>query len=336
VGDDIQVTNDELGITIEGTVVQENDKTYWFKDEFGVQGQQVPPLHAVALLEGIAGRKLTDFEFKLLISKPLNGRARIAIVSMLVGDYMAYYSSRLIKGVPVRDYLQSVKRQVIGYIIMARHNKAGYNWGEVIGRDAFYDTDGNQVGHEILIKRSDEPGLETPLIDPIDILAGYLADLVLAGAKAFLRSMARGIEEKLLARGATPELAKLAALTEKELKAVRGGTASRKPPLMSAEELNKPVPQTKDGIGPKNRLTPRERTGVMKILNVLERVRNGESWAWVELIGLRIKRMEYGKWAEQGWFEIDVLPGNPGALNRVRLLIRWVPGDIEVKLRQVH
>jgi hypothetical protein len=74
----------------------------------------------------------------------------------------------------------------------------------------------------------------------------------------------------------------------------------------------------------------------MKILNVLERVRNGESWAWVELIGLRIKRMEYGKWAEQGWFEIDVLPGNPGALNRVRLLIRWVPGDIEVKLRQVH
>jgi hypothetical protein len=70
------------------------------------------------------------------------------------------------------------------------------------------------VGHEILIKRSDEPGLETPLIDPIDILAGYLADLVLAGAKAFLRSMARGIEEKLLARGATPELAWIS--TERE------------------------------------------------------------------------------------------------------------------------
>jgi len=254
---------------------------------------------------------------------------------MLVGDDMAYIHLQLLKGFSAHDYLKSMRREVIGYIVKRIDNSAGYNWGDVIGSYTFYLTDGTLLSED-KIKNTGEPGLQTPWIDPIDFLAGWLANRTLALGRAFLRAMAEGIEEKLLARGATPELAKLAALTEKEPKAVRGGTASRKPPLMSAEELNRPVPQIKDGIGPKNLLTRDERRGVMKILNVLERVRNGESWAWVELIGLRIKRMEYGKWAEQGWFEIDVLPGNPGALNRVRLLIRWVPGDIEVKLRQVH
>jgi hypothetical protein len=40
--------------------------------------------------------------------------------------------------------------------------------------------------------------------------------------------------------------------------------------------------------------------------------------------------------AKQGWNEIDVLAGNPGAYNRIRVLVRVVKGDIEAKLMQMH
>jgi hypothetical protein len=89
-------------------------------------------------------------------------------------------------------------------------------------------------------------------------------------------------------------------------------------------------------MGPKLMLSREERTGVMKILNVLERVRNGDSWAWAELIPLRPRQMQFGTWAKLGWNEIDVLAGNPGAFNRIRVLVRVVKGDIEAKLMQVH
>jgi hypothetical protein len=46
--------------------------------------------------------------------------------------------------------------------------------------------------------------------------------------------------------------------------------------------------------------------------------------------------MQFGPWAKQGWIEIDVLAGNPGAFNRIRVLVRVVKGDIEAKLMQVH
>jgi hypothetical protein len=46
-----------------------------------------------------------------------------------------------------------------------------------------------------------------------------------------------------------------------------------KPPLMSANDLNKPVPHSSDGMGAKRMLTPAERTGARQILNILERWR---------------------------------------------------------------
>jgi hypothetical protein len=36
------------------------------------------------------------------------------------------------------------------------------------------------------------------------------------------------------------------------------------------------------------------------------------------------------------WTEIDVLPGNPGGLNKIRLVVRVVNGDFEAKLLQMH
>lgn len=306
----------------EGTVVHQNEKTYWFKgDSFA--GEEVPTLHAVSLVEAIAGRKLNDWEFKLMIARPINGSINITIVSMLVRDASE------------QNVWKSLRRVVVGYAVRHRENSARYNYGDVIGTDAFYDTDGNRLG-EVKVTRKQEPPLETPLLDPIDFIGGALADVVRNGAKALLRGAAAGLEERLLARGANAELAKLATLTEEELKAIRGGMPSLKPPLISADALNKAVPQIRDGMGPKLMLTREERSGVLQILNVLERVRNGDSWAWAELIPRRPRQLQFGTLAKQGWNEIDVLLGNPGALNRIRVLVRVVKGDIEAKLMQVH
>src|SRR6266446_5972299 len=73
------------------------------------------------------------------------------------------------------------------------------------------------------------------LIDPIDLLAGVLAgpivDILTAAGKAFsgsFRTAMVGVEERLLARGMTSEVAKIRVLTEKELAMVWGrGPAAR-------------------------------------------------------------------------------------------------------------
>ncbi|SRR6266446_7345216 len=44
----------------EGTVVHQNEKTYWFKRD-NIAGEEVPPLHAVSLVEAIVGRQLSDW-----------------------------------------------------------------------------------------------------------------------------------------------------------------------------------------------------------------------------------------------------------------------------------
>src|SRR5712672_1730666 len=201
----------------EGTVVHQNEKTYWLKND-SIAGEEVPPLHAVSLVEAIVGRKLSDWEFKLLIARPINGSINITIVSMLVIDPSAH------------NYLKSVKRVVVGYAVRLRENSARYNYGDVIGADAFYDTEGNSVG-EVKVTRKQEPPLESPLLDPIDFVGGALADIVRNGAKALLRGAMAGVEERLLARGATVEAANvIRTLTATELKVIRGGAASVKPP----------------------------------------------------------------------------------------------------------
>jgi len=312
----------------EGTVVHQNEKTYWFKND-SIAGEEVPPLHAVSLVEAIVGRKLSDFEFKLLIARPINGSINITIVSMLVSDTSAQNG---------RPFWKSLRRVVMGYAVRLRENGARYNYGDVIGSDAFYDTDGNIVG-EVKVTRKQEPPLESPLLDPIDFVGGALADIVRNGAKALLRGAMAGVEERLLARGATGEAANvIRTLTATELKVIRGGAASVKPPLLSAAELNKAVPQIKAGMGAKLMLGREERSGVMQILNVLERFRLNpkDESIWKDIGNRVIKKMEFGNYAKEGWIEIYVLEGNTGWNNRIRVIFRPVPGDIEAKLLQVH
>ena len=50
----------------------------------------------------------------------------------------------------------------------------------------------------------------------------------------------------------------------------------------------------------------------------------------------RAKPMGFGKYQTEGWWEIDVLESNPGALNRMRVIFRFVNSDMEAKLLQVH
>jgi hypothetical protein len=181
--------------------------------------------------------------------------------------------------------------------------------------------------------------LETPLLDPIDFIGGALADIVRNGAKALLRGAMAGVEERLLARGATGEAANvIRTLTAKELKVIRGGALSVKPPLMSADALNKAVPQIRAGMGAKLMLGREERSGVMQILNVLERFRLNptDESIWKDIGNRVIKKMEFGNYAKEGWIEIYVLEGNTGWNNRIRVIFRPVPGDIEAKLLQVH
>jgi hypothetical protein len=203
----------------EGTIVQENGKTYWFKNDFN--GEEVSAPQAIAVVEGIVGRKLNTFESKLLMSRLFDGSTNITIISMLVLD--PSQATGVLS-------LRSVRREVIGYIIRRRDNAARHNYGDIIGTDGFYDTDGNLAG-ELTVTRRQEPGLETPLLDPIDLAGGALADIVKVGVKklisASFRAATAKVEQRLLARGATNALAKFRVLTEEELSVVWGGSAAR-------------------------------------------------------------------------------------------------------------
>ena len=155
-----------------------------------------------------------------------------------------------------------------------------------------------------------------------------------------LTSAAAGLRQKLLARGASAEVAEFAALTEEELGKVRGGMAEMKKPRMTAADLNEFIPQERPGMGPKQRFTPLERDAARQMIGVMERVRNGDSWAWAELIPgrgpERMKMLRFGDLAKKGWAEIDVLPDNTGALNKIRMLVRVVDKDIDYKFMQMH
>jgi hypothetical protein len=329
----------------EGTVVRQNGKTYWFKKD-GIQGEEVPLLHAIDLVEGILGRKLNAFESNLLISWPRNGGTSITIVSKLVMDTSE------------RNYLKSIKPVVIGYAVRHREKPADEpeRYTHITGVDAFCDTDGNAFG-KVNVTYPDEPANQTSLMDPIDFISGGLAGIIRNGGKAALRGAVAGAErgamtaaergamtgvgEGLLARGATGELAKLATLTTEDLKAIRGGALSVKPPLISATELNKPVQQIKAGMGPRQMLTGEERIGVIKIGNVLERVRANPAdlSPWADLTNHVVKKMEFGNYAKEGWIEIYVLEKSKAAAywaNRMRVIFRAVKGDMEAKIVQMH
>src|SRR5690348_8734819 len=69
----------------EGTLVQQNDRIFWFKNDFS-GGVELKLPQALALFEKTAGRKLTPFESRLLISRPVDGSTHITIVSKLMAS----------------------------------------------------------------------------------------------------------------------------------------------------------------------------------------------------------------------------------------------------------
>lgn len=181
-----------------------------------------------------------------------------------------------------------------------------------------------------------EPGLESE--DPLSyiLLARGVLTLATTGGRLAWRLVSQRAARKAAQRVVAGELE---TVSLEELKTIRGAGSSGKPPLMSAEELNKAVPQIREGMGPKLMLTEAERTGARKILNILERIRADpkNTSLWSEITS-RAKRMKFGKYVQEGWYEIDLLEGNPGGLNRIRLILRLnrATNDLEAKLLQLH
>jgi hypothetical protein len=183
-----------------------------------------------------------------------------------------------------------------------------------------------------------EPGLESE--DPLSYLmvATALLDLVKVGGRVALRMISQRAARKAAERALAGEIE---TLTLEELGTIRGGTPSASGPLMSAEELNKLVPQIREGMGVKRLLTDAERKGAREILGILERVRANpkDAESLLAQIANRSKKMQFGRYAQEGWTEIDLLAGNPGGLNQMRLLVRVAKGEslnFEVKLLQMH
>jgi hypothetical protein len=179
-----------------------------------------------------------------------------------------------------------------------------------------------------------EPGLESE--DPLSYLmvATALLELATVGGRVVLRMVSQRAARKAAERAVAGEFE---TLTLEELEKVWGGSPSARGPLMSAEELNLAVPQIREGMGPKLMLTDAERKGAREILNVLERIRaNPNDKSLWSQIANRSKPMQFGRYAREGWTEIDLLAGNPGGVNRIRLIVRVAKGDLEAKLLQVH
>jgi len=201
------------------------------------------------------------------------------------------------------------------------------------------DPDGRILA--ILGAFGNEPGLESE--DPLSYLAiaPALLDLLKVGGRVVLRMASqRAARKAALVAAKRAALRDLETLTEDELKTIRGGAVNPKGPLMSAADLNKEVPQIRDGMGVKRRLEGAEVPGAKQVLGVLERLRlNPQDWEtiWKDLGKRRVKKMEFGAYARDGWIEIDVLEHNPGGLNAMRVIFRVMKnGDIEAKLLQGH
>ncbi len=142
-----------LRVRSEGTLVKENEKLYWFQNDF--TGVEIQPPQAMNLFMSALRRKLTPFETGLVLSRPINGSINVTLVSMLVTNADA----------PLGLASLNVKRLVIGYYVRHRENTSRFAYGDVIGTDNFYDIDGN-ILRRVSETRKSEPGLENSVVGP--------------------------------------------------------------------------------------------------------------------------------------------------------------------------
>jgi hypothetical protein len=166
-------------------MVKQDEKTFWFKDHF--KGVEVGDSQARSLLQDVVDRELTTFEeYGLALSRSYSGSTTIDVVSMLVTG---------------KIFLWSAKSVVIGYAIRDRADSSKFNYGDPIGSDGFRDTDGHLNG-QLTVYLKEEPGLESPLLDPIDFIGGALADIVRRAARMAVE-MAEESVARYLAREGT-------------------------------------------------------------------------------------------------------------------------------------
>ncbi|WP_205012780.1 DUF4157 domain-containing protein [Nitrosomonas sp. HPC101] len=105
-------------------------------------------------------------------------------------------------------------------------------------------------------------------------------------------------------------------------------------PLITDEALNQPIPLRTGLAGSPRQLTRDELKGAKEIREAFDDVRLGDPNAMNVLAKYRPKQLT-GDLA--GWWEVDLLPGNPGALNQMRILFRiGKDGQLEVLIRQMH
>jgi len=321
-----------------GTLVKENEKLYWCQNDF--TGVAIQPHQALSLFTSVLRRKLTPFETGLVLSRPINGSINVTLVSMLVSNADA----------PLGLASLNVKRLVMGYLVRHRENAARFAYGDVIGTDNFYDIDGNLL-RKVSVTRKSEPGLETPLLDPIDFVGGVAADFARLGSKALFRAVADVLERDAVDAVAADleEVVEnearntLETLSKEELEGIRGGAArpGGEPRPFTADELNKPVPKSNRTPGGR-RLEKPERLGAIEVVGALERVSQtsastaDEIRAAIqrELPTRRVKPLEYKPWI--GWTEIDILKNNPGWANTMRVIYK-VENDVwTIKLLDMH
>jgi hypothetical protein len=179
----------------EGTLIQQKDKIYWFKNDF--TGVEVSPPQVLTLMESVIGRELGTFERNLLTPRPFDGSTRITIVSMLAND--AFRSGLAHMFV------------VIGYVYSRRENSTKLNYNDVSGIDSFIDTEGTAIGR-VRVSRREEPGLETPFLDPIDFIGGAIADIARLGARLAIEAAADMLERRaalMMERWGAEEAAKV-------------------------------------------------------------------------------------------------------------------------------
>lgn len=327
-----------FAIRSEGTLVKENEKLYWFENDF--TGVLIQPPQATNLFTSALRRKLTPFETGLVLSRPINGSINVTLVSMLVPNADA----------PLGLAPLNVKRVVIGYFVRHRENASRFAYGDVIGTAIFYDIDGN-ILRKVSETRRSEPGLETPLLDPIDFLGGVVADFGRLGAKALFRAVV-DVLERDAADAVVTDLEEIVEnragkifedLSKEELEGIRGGAArpGGEPRPFTADELNKPIPKAKGQGGPKRKLEKNERLGVIEIVGVLERVSQTSASTPQEIknaieAALPTRRVKELARELKGWTEIDVLGGNGGWNNTMRVIYK-VQNDVwEIKLLEMH
>src|SRR5262249_2330184 len=80
------------------------------------------------------------------------------------------------------------------YIVSTREDPARYTYGQEIGTDAFYDTNGQQLGKPEFTYKN-EPGLETPFLDPIDLIG--IGKAVYSISKVLTRTAPKAIPKAL-------------------------------------------------------------------------------------------------------------------------------------------